>query len=32
LKDINDEMKRWLKVAYERDTGKPSGSGNPRNL
>ena len=32
LKDIDDEVKRWLKVAYERDAGKPSGSGNPRNL
>jgi hypothetical protein len=32
LKDIDDEVKRWLKVAYERDIGKPSGSGNPRNL
>jgi hypothetical protein len=32
LKDIDDEVKRWLKVAYERDVGKPSGSGNPRNL
>jgi hypothetical protein len=32
LKEIDTEVKRWLKVAYERDTGKPSGSGNPRNL
>jgi len=32
LKDIDDEVKRWLEVAYERDVGKPSGSGNPRNL
>jgi hypothetical protein len=32
LKDIDDEVKRWLKVAYERDSGKPGGSGNPRNL
>ncbi|HEX3281762.1 MAG TPA: DUF5655 domain-containing protein [Pyrinomonadaceae bacterium] len=32
LKDIDAEVMRWLKVAYERDAGKPSGSGNPRNL
>lgn len=32
LKDIDDEVKRWLKIAYERDEAKPSGSGNPRNL
>jgi hypothetical protein len=31
-KDIDDEVKHWLKVAYERDLGKPSGSGNPRSL
>jgi uncharacterized protein DUF5655/uncharacterized protein DUF4287 len=30
--DIDDEVKHWLKVAYERDAGKPSGSGNPRSL
>ena len=30
--DIDDEVKHWLEVAYERDAGKPSGSGNPRNL
>jgi hypothetical protein len=32
LEDIDDEVKHWLKVAYDRDVGKPSGSGNPRNL
>src|SRR6266403_653992 len=32
LKDIDDEVKRRLKVAYECDTGKPSGSSNPRKL
>jgi hypothetical protein len=32
VKDIDDEVKHWLKVAYERDTAKPSASGNPRNL
>jgi hypothetical protein len=32
LKDIDDEVKHWLKVAYDRDVGKPSGSGNPRSL
>ena len=32
LKDIDDEVKRWLKVAYERDAGKPSASPNPRSL
>lgn len=32
LKDIDDEVKRWLKVAYERDEGKASASGNPRSL
>lgn len=30
--DIDDEVKHWLKVAYDRDAGKPSGSGNPRSL
>jgi hypothetical protein len=32
LGDIDDEVKQWLKVAYDRDAGKPSGSGNPRIL
>jgi hypothetical protein len=31
-KDIDDEVKHWLKVAYDRDAGKPSGSGNPRSF
>ncbi|MGI8838175.1 MAG: DUF5655 domain-containing protein [Pyrinomonadaceae bacterium] len=32
LKDIDDEVKRWLEIAYERDAGKAGGSGNPRKL
>ncbi|MFN2497784.1 MAG: DUF5655 domain-containing protein [Pyrinomonadaceae bacterium] len=32
LKDIDDEVKRWLEVAYEGDAGKAGGSGNPGKL
>jgi hypothetical protein len=32
LKDIDDEVKHWLKVAYDRDIANSSGSSNPRIL